>query len=102
MDGTQAADAAGGHLGAATVIIQDTVVRTFRFLEYGLPPPDARSAGSGTAVVLRGGHAWRMHWSRPGPDSGTTCTLPSGARMTFAPGQEWVVLTTTNWATAGL
>jgi hypothetical protein len=28
--------------------------------------------------------------------------LPSGARMTFAPGQVWVVLTTTNWATAGL
>jgi hypothetical protein len=28
--------------------------------------------------------------------------LPSGATMTFAPGQEWVVLTTTNWARAGL
>jgi hypothetical protein len=33
---------------------------------------------------------------------GRTYTLPSGARMTFAPGQVWVVLTTTNWATAGL
>ena len=102
MDGTQATDAAGGHLGAATVIIQDTVVRTSRFLEYGVPPPYAQSTGSGTAVVLRDGRAWRVHWSRPGPDSGTTYTLPSGARMTFAPGQVWVVLTTTNWATAGL
>jgi hypothetical protein len=102
MDGTQATDAAGGHLGAATVVIQDTVVRTSRFLEYGVPPPYAQSAGSGTAVVLRDGRAWRVHWSRPNPDSGTTYTLPSGARMTFAPGQEWVVLTTTNWATAGL
>ena len=102
MDGTQATDAAGGDLAAATVVIQDTVVRTSRFLEYGVRPPYARSAGSGTAVVLRDGRAWRVHWSRPSPDGGTTYTLPSGARMTFAPGQVWVVLTTTNWATAGL
>ena len=100
MDGTQATDAAGGHLGAATVIIQDTVVGTSRFLEYGVRPPYAQSTGSGTAVVLRDGRAWPVRWSRPGPDRGTT--LPSGARMTFAPGQVWVVLTTTNWATAGL
>ena len=102
MDGRQATDAAGGHLGAATVVIQDTIVRRSRFLEYGVPPPYAQSTGSGTAVVLRDGRAWRVRWSRPNPDSGTTYTLPSGIRMTFAPGQEWVVLTTTNWATAGL
>jgi len=102
MDGTQATDAAGGYLGAATVIIQDTDVRTSRFREYGFRPPYADSTGSGTAVVLRDGRAWRVHWSRPNPDGGTTYTLPSGARMTFAPGQEWVVLTTTDWAHAGL
>jgi hypothetical protein len=102
MDGTPATDAAGGDLAAATVVIQDTIVRTSRFLEYGVPPPDAKSAGSGTAVVLRDGRAWQVHWSRPVPDGGTTYTLPSGAPMTFSPGQEWVVLTTTNWARAGL
>jgi hypothetical protein len=102
MDGTPATDAAGGDLAAATVVIQDTVVRTSRFLEYGVRPPYARSAGTGTAVVLRDGRAWPVHWSRPDPDGGTTYTLPSGTRMTFAPGQVWVVLTTTNWATAGL
>jgi Protein of unknown function (DUF3048) N-terminal domain/Protein of unknown function (DUF3048) C-terminal domain len=102
MDGTQATDAAGGDLAAATVVIQYTVVRTSRFLEYGVPPPDAESTGSGTAVVLRDGRAWQVRWSRPNPDGGTTYTLPSGTRMTFAPGQEWVVLTTTNWARAGL
>jgi hypothetical protein len=102
MDGTLATDAAGGDLTAATVVIQYTVVRTSRFREYGIPPPYAESAGSGTAVVLRDGRAYRVRWSRPSPDSGTTYTLPSGARMTFAPGQEWVILTATNWAKAGL
>jgi hypothetical protein len=102
MDGTQATDTTGGDLAAATVVIQYTVVRTSRFLEYGVPPPYAQSDGSGTAVVLRDGRAYRVRWSRPNPDGGTTYTLPSGARMTFAPGQVWVVLTTTNWARAGL
>jgi hypothetical protein len=102
MDGTQATDAADGDLAAATVVIQYTIVRTSRFLEYGVRPPYAESTGSGTAVILRDGRAWRVRWSRPNPDGGTTYTLPSGARMTFAPGQEWVVLTTTNWARAGL
>jgi hypothetical protein len=57
MDGTQATDAAGGDLAAATVVIQYTIVRTSRFREYGVPPPYAESAGSGTAVVLRDGRA---------------------------------------------
>jgi hypothetical protein len=101
MDGTQATDAVGGHLGAATVIIQDTVVRTSRFLEYGVPPrtssPPAPARPWCSATDARGGCTGPAE-----PDSGTTYTLPSGARMTFAPGQVWVVLTTTNWATAGL
>ena len=102
MDGTRATDAGGGDLAAATVVIQYTTVKTSRFREYGIPPPYAQSTGSGTAVVLRDGRAWRVRWSRPDWDGGTTYTLPSGTRMTFAPGQEWVVLTTTNWAKAGL
>lgn len=45
----------------------------------------------GLAAVPRDGRAWRMRWSRPNPDSGTTCTLPSGTRKTFTlrlPGLE--------------
>src|SRR5579859_724537 len=102
MDGTLATDAAGGDLGGSTVVIQYTVVGKSRFLEYGFAPPYAVSAGSGTALVLRDGRAYQVRWTRSNVDGGTTYTLPSGARMTFEPGQVWVVLTTTNWARAGL
>lgn len=92
MDGAPAVTANGGRLSPATVVIQHTMVRTSRFLEYGKPPPYAVSTGSGTALVLRDGKAWAAHWSRPGADGGTTFTTSSGQRMTFAQGQVWVVL----------
>jgi hypothetical protein len=91
MDGAPAAATEGGQLGGATVVIQYTVIRTSRFLEYGSRPPYAQSVGSGRAVVLRNGEAYNVHWSRPSADGGTTYTLPSGQRMRFAPGQVWVV-----------
>ena len=92
MDGAPALATEGGQLGGATVIILYTVIRTSRFLEYGSRPPYAVSVGSGRAVVLRNGQAFDVRWSRPSADGGTTYTLPSGQRMTFAPGQVWVVL----------
>jgi Protein of unknown function (DUF3048) N-terminal domain/Protein of unknown function (DUF3048) C-terminal domain len=92
MDGTPAKTTDGGRLAPATVAIQYTTVRTSRFLEYGKPPPYAESAGSGTALVLRDGKAWTTHWSRPNANAGTTFTTASGRRMTFTPGQVWVVL----------
>jgi hypothetical protein len=92
MDGRPAVTTDGGPLAPATVVIQHTTVRTSRFLEYGKPPPYAESVGSGTALVLRGGKAWTTHWSRPNANGGTTFTTASGQRMTFAPGQVWIVL----------
>jgi hypothetical protein len=92
MDGRPAVTTDGGRLSPATVVIQHTTVRTSRFLEYGKPPPYAESVGSGTALVLRDGKAWTTHWSRPNANGGTTFTTASGQRMTFAPGQVWVVL----------
>jgi len=92
MDGSPARTTDGGRLAPATVVIQHTKVRTSRFLEYGKPPPFAESIGSGTALVLRDGKAWTTHWSRPSLGGGTTFTTASGQRMTFAPGQVWVVL----------
>jgi Protein of unknown function (DUF3048) C-terminal domain/Protein of unknown function (DUF3048) N-terminal domain len=92
MDGARAMTTDGGRLAPATVVIQDTTVRTSRFLEYGSRPPYAESVGSGAALVLRDGREWTGHWSRPASDGGTTFTTASGQRMTFARGQVWVVL----------
>lgn len=92
MDGKPARAAEGGQLGAPTVVIQYTKVRTSRFLEAGSRPPYAESTGSGNAVVLRDGLAYDARWSRPAPDAGTTFTVASGQRMTFARGPVWIVL----------
>jgi hypothetical protein len=94
MDGSRASSAEGGQLGAPTVMIQYTTVRTSRFREQGVRPPYAESTGAGTGVVLRGGMAYDIRWSRPNADGGTTLTTASGQPMTFARGPVWIVLTT--------
>jgi hypothetical protein len=93
MDGRPAAAAEGGRLGAPTVVIQYIKVRTSRFREEGVRPPYAESTGTGTGVVLRGGEAYAIRWSRPDASRGTTFTTTSGGPMTFARGQVWVVFT---------
>ncbi len=93
MDGIPAKTSSGIRFSAATVVIQHTVVRKSGFLEYGVPPPFAESTGHGTAIVLRNGKAYAARWSRPNWNGGTTFTTPSGKRMTFAPGQVWILLT---------
>lgn len=92
MDGKPAAATEGGQLGAATVIIQYTVVRTSRFLEAGVRPPFAQSDGTGTGVVLRDGRSYAIRWSRLDANRGTTFTTAAGQPMTFARGQVWVLL----------
>jgi hypothetical protein len=93
MDGKAARAAEGGALSAPTVVIQYTRVRTSRFLEAGARPPYAESTGAGTGLVLRGGRAYAIRWSRPDADGGTRFTTASGQPMTFARGPVWVVLT---------
>jgi len=96
IDGAPAGATEGGQLGGATVIVQYADISTSRFEEYGGRPPLAESVGSGTAVILRNGRAYTVHWSRPNINGGTTYTLPGGKRMLFAPGQVWVVLAPRN------
>jgi hypothetical protein len=92
MDGGPARATEGGQLSAPTVVIQYTTVRTSRFLEAGVRPPYAESTGAGPGVVLRGGQAYAIRWSRSDVDGGTTFTTTSGQAMTFARGPVWVVL----------
>ena len=91
MDGRPATAGEGGQLGAPTVVIQYTTVRTSRFREAGVRPPYAESTGTGTGVVLRGGRSYAIRWSRPDASGGTTFTATTGGPMTFARGQVWVV-----------
>jgi hypothetical protein len=91
MDGKPADAAGGGQLGGPTVVVQYVRVATSGFLELGIRPPYANTVGSGSAVVLRDGHAYQVRWSRPEAAGGTTFTLPGGQRMPFARGQVWVV-----------
>jgi hypothetical protein len=98
MDGAPGMATEGGQLGGSTVVVQYVQIHTSRFEEYGGRPPLAESVGSGTAVILRDGRSYSVHWSRPSLDSGTTYTLPDGQRMQFAPGQVWVVLAPANHA----
>jgi hypothetical protein len=90
MDGKPAFDADGGRLGGPTVVIQYVKVGTSGFLELGQRPPYANTAGSGSAIVLRNGRAYHVHWARPSAAGGTAFTLPNGQRMPFARGQIWV------------
>jgi Protein of unknown function (DUF3048) N-terminal domain/Protein of unknown function (DUF3048) C-terminal domain len=91
MDGSPAYAAQGGQLGGPTVVVQYVRVTLSPYRELGIRPPYANTVGSGNAVVLRNGRAYDVRWSRPDADGGTTFTLPSGKRMTFARGQVWVV-----------
>jgi hypothetical protein len=92
MDGRPAVAAGGGQLGGRTVVIQSVVVGASHFRELGIKPPYASTVGSGLAVVLRDGRAYRVHWSRPKAGGGTSFTLPGGRPMRFARGQVWVVV----------
>jgi len=93
MDGSPAATTDAGQMSAATIVIQHTVVRLSKYIEWGALPPYAESTGSGSALILRDGESYQARWSRPSPDAGTTFTTDSGQPMTFAPGPVWVVLT---------
>lgn len=91
MDGRRAYDTDGGQLGPRTVVIQSVVVGRSHFRELGIKPPYANTVGTGIAVVLRNGRAYRVHWSRRRADGGTYFTLPGGQPMPFQPGQVWIV-----------
>ncbi|WP_198653326.1 DUF3048 domain-containing protein [Actinocorallia populi] len=85
--------AEGGQLGGRTIVVQYVRTTRSRFHDFlGSYTPLLHTTGKGRAVVLRDGRAYDCTWSRPGRRKGTVFTTASGERMTFAPGQVWVVL----------
>jgi hypothetical protein len=91
IDGAPAASTEGPQLSAPTVVIQHTIVRTSVYKEEDRRPPYAETTGHGWALVLRNGRAYKVRWSRPRVDGGTTFTY-AGRPFPFARGQVWIVL----------
>ncbi|MFH8409139.1 DUF3048 domain-containing protein [Streptomyces sp. NPDC018019] len=93
MDGDPVRATDGGQrLAAPTVVIQGARIHASRYHDrWGAYSPYTETTGAGPARVLRDGKAYDAHWSRPSPGGGTDFTTSSGARLTFAPGQVWVV-----------
>ncbi len=78
---------------ASTVVIQYVEQTPSAFFDRGGGnTPHARTIGSGKAIVLRDGIAWRVRWERPDEQSGTTFRTSDGTILPFKPGQTWVVL----------
>lgn len=92
LDGSRAASTEDGQLSAATVVIQYTNVQIPGAVGPHAPTPYARSIGSGRALVLRDGRAFRARWARPTADGGTIFRTAFGQPMPFARGPVWVVL----------
>jgi hypothetical protein len=78
---------------ASTVVIQYVKQTKSQFWDKGGGnTPHAETIGSGDAIVLRDGVAYKVRWHRPNARSGTTFTLKDGSLLPFKPGQLWVVL----------
>ncbi len=93
MDGAAYTGADTGQVMAGTVVLQSVQVQDSAISDTaGSVSPLARTTGSGRALVLRDGRAFRAEWSRPSPQAGTTYTTSTDTAIPFAPGQVWTVL----------
>ncbi|MFG2650559.1 DUF3048 domain-containing protein [Streptomyces sp. NPDC048436] len=92
FDGAPARGASGARLGGKTVVIQYVDMPPSRYKDVnGAATPYIKTVGSGKALVLRDGKAYKTHWKRSSPEGGTHFTLSNGRPMPFAPGQVWMV-----------
>lgn len=91
-DGEHAMAGEGGRLGASTVIVQSVREEASQFTSSnGGVTPKIYTVGQGKAWVFRNGRMWRVDWSRPDADGGTTWTY-RGRPFPMDPGQIWIVL----------
>jgi hypothetical protein len=93
LDGRASPAAEGGHLSAATVVVQYVDVEDSGYVDVvGSRTPLVRTVGTGAVVVLRDGMAYDGTWNRPVALSRTTFIGPDGTPIPFAPGPVWVLL----------
>jgi hypothetical protein len=92
FDGAPARSTSGARLGGKTIVIQYVSMPPSRYKDSnGAATPYIKTVGSGKALVLRDGKAYKTHWKRSSPTDGTHFTLSNGRPMPFAPGQVWMV-----------
>ena len=87
MDNRPARSVTGTQLGGTTVIVQYVHVYPSG---YGITPM-SDTVGTGKAVFLRNGRAYKGTWSRPSAVHGTTWKV-NGKKFPLAAGQVWVLL----------
>lgn len=77
---------------ADNVIVQHVTVKESRFHSRTGFVPFSQTVGAGPAQILRDGHSYPSHWSRPSDTSPTTFTTPTGTPVALHPGRTWIVL----------
>ncbi len=86
-------DGAGQVVTPPNVVIQYVTYRDTGFVDStGSPVPEAQVVGEGDGVVLTGGLAIRVRWSKPSESEVTRYVDVSGAEVRLTPGQTWVEL----------
>lgn len=91
--------AEGQDFAASTLIVVFAPVRNAGYRDpAGNPVPETVFEGSGRGVVLAGGNALDVTWTKSGLDSMLTFTDAAGAPVTIAPGRVWIELVPTSGA----
>jgi hypothetical protein len=93
QDGRLEQTAAGNALSPTTVVVQMVRISPSKYGDrFGGVTPQTEVVGSGAALVLRDGVAFRATWKRSGLTEPTTFTDAGGETLPFAGGHVWVLL----------
>jgi hypothetical protein len=93
QNGEAHVDGAGQGVVPPNVVIQFVTYKDTGFVDStGSPVPEAEVVGEGEGVILTGGFAIPVRWSKPSASHVTRYLDTAGAEVRLAPGQTWVEL----------
>ena len=93
QNGEPHVDGDGRQVVAPNVVVQHVTYKDTGFVDStGAPVPEAEVVGEGEGVVLTGGRAIPVRWSKPSAAAVTRYVDAAGAEVNLAPGQTWVEL----------